>query len=50
MTLTETIKKNAKKSKWVGILLVIAGFVALLSPLGAGLSITVMIGAASVCP
>jgi uncharacterized membrane protein HdeD (DUF308 family) len=44
MTLTETIKKNAKKSKWVGILLVIAGFVALLSPLGAGLSITVMIG------
>ena len=44
MTLTEIIKKDAKTSKWVGILLVIAGFLSLLAPLGAGLSITVMIG------
>ena len=26
MTLLETIQKNAKTSKWVGILLLIAGF------------------------
>lgn len=45
MTLTETIKKDAKTSKWVGILLVIAGFLALVAPLGAGLSLTMMIGA-----
>lgn len=45
MTLTETIKKDAKTSKWVGILLVIAGFLALIAPLGAGLSLTMMIGA-----
>jgi uncharacterized membrane protein HdeD (DUF308 family) len=44
LTLTEIIKKDAKTSKWVGILLVIAGFLSLLAPLGAGLSITVMIG------
>ncbi len=45
MTLTQTIKKDAKTSKWVGILLVIAGFLALIAPLGAGLSLTMMIGA-----
>ena len=45
MTLIETIKKDAKTSKWVGILLLIAGFLSLVAPLGAGLSITVMIGA-----
>lgn len=44
MTLTETIKRRAKTSKWVGILLVIAGFLALVAPLSAGLSLTVMIG------
>ena len=45
MTLIETIKKDAKTAKWVGILLLIAGFLALIAPLGAGLSLTVMIGA-----
>ena len=44
MTITDTIKKNAKTSKWIGILLLIAGFLSLLAPLGTGLSITVMIG------
>lgn len=44
MTILETIKKDAKTSKWVGILLLIAGFLALVAPLGAGVSITVMIG------
>ena len=44
MTLTETIKKDAKTSKWVGIFLLIAGFLALIAPLGAGLSLTIMIG------
>jgi uncharacterized membrane protein HdeD (DUF308 family) len=44
MTLIETIKKDAKTSRWVGVLLLIAGFLALVAPLGAGLSLTVMIG------
>ena len=44
MTLLETIKKDAKSSKWVGILLLIAGFLALVAPFGAGISITVMVG------
>ncbi len=44
MTLIDTIKKDAKTSKWVGVLLLIAGFLALVAPLGAGLSLTVMIG------
>lgn len=44
MTLIETIKKDAKTAKWVGILLLIAGFLSLIAPLGAGLSLTVMIG------
>ena len=45
MTLLETIKKDAKTSKWVGVFLLIAGFLSLLAPLGAGLSLTIMIGA-----
>ena len=45
MTLLETIKKDAKTAKWVGVFLVVAGFLALLAPLGAGLSLTIMIGA-----
>ena len=45
MTLVETIKKDAKTSKWVGILMLIAGFLALVAPLGTGISITLMIGA-----
>ena len=44
MTLIETIKKDAKTAKWVGIFLLIAGFLSLAAPLGAGVSLTVMIG------
>lgn len=44
MTLLETIKKDAKASKWVGIFLVIAGFLSLMAPFGAGLSLTLMVG------
>ena len=45
MTLIETIKSNAKTAKWCGVALLVAGFLALLSPLAAGLSITLVIGA-----
>ena len=44
MTLIDMIKKEAKAAKWVGILLLVAGFLALIAPLAAGLSITMMIG------
>ena len=44
MTLLETIQKNAKTSKWVGILLLVAGFLSIVAPFGAGLSVTVMVG------
>ena len=44
MTLLETIKRDAKTAKWVGIFLVVAGVLALLAPLGAGLSLTLMLG------
>ena len=44
MSLIAMIQKEAKTAKWVGILLLIAGFLALFAPFAAGLSITVMIG------
>ena len=44
MTILDTIRKDVKTAKWVGWLLVIAGILALLSPLVAGLSITMMVG------
>jgi uncharacterized membrane protein HdeD (DUF308 family) len=44
MNLLDTIKKDAKASKWVGILLLIAGFLSLVAPFSAGLSVTVMVG------
>ncbi len=44
MTLVETIKSNAGFARVVGIVLVIAGILALLSPLAAGLSITIVVG------
>ena len=44
MTLIEIIKKDAKTSKWVGVLLLVAGFLSVVAPLGAGLSLTMMIG------
>lgn len=45
MTLVETIKANAKTAKWCGIALLVAGFLALLSPLAAGISVTLIVGA-----
>lgn len=44
MSIVETIKKGAKTSKWVGILLLIAGVLSLIAPFAAGISVTVMIG------
>ena len=44
MTLIDTIKQDAKSAKWAGIMLLIAGFLSLLAPLAAGLSITVIVG------
>ena len=44
ITLVDTIRKDAKSAKWAGIVLVIAGFLSLVAPLAAGLSITVMVG------
>ena len=44
MSITEIIQHEAKTAKWVGIFLLIAGFLALIAPLAAGLSITIMIG------
>jgi uncharacterized membrane protein HdeD (DUF308 family) len=45
MSILEFIRKDVKKAKWTGWILVIAGIVALASPLVAGLSIVVLIGA-----
>lgn len=44
MSILNVVKKNATTAKWVGVLIVIAGFLSLMSPLAGGLSITVMIG------
>ena len=44
MALIDIIQKESKTAKWIGILLLISGFLALIAPLAAGLSITVMIG------
>lgn len=44
MTLIDTIKKDAKSAKWAGIFLLVGGFISLVSPLAAGLSITMVIG------
>ena len=44
MTIIDMIKKEAKTAKWVGIILLISGILALIAPFAAGLSITVMIG------
>jgi len=44
VSILNVVKKNATTAKWVGVLIVIAGFLSLMSPLAGGLSITVMIG------
>jgi uncharacterized membrane protein HdeD (DUF308 family) len=44
MNMIETIRENAKTAKWVGVLLIIAGIVALFAPFAAGLSLAMLIG------
>ncbi len=45
MSLVTFIQQQSRKAKWVGILLIVTGFLSLLAPLAAGLSITFMVGA-----
>ncbi|MFV8819650.1 HdeD family acid-resistance protein [Haliea sp. E17] len=44
MTLIEVIRKHGKSARLTGILLIVVGILALLAPLAAGLSITLLIG------
>ena len=44
MSVIDEIEASAKGAKWVGILLVVAGFLSIMSPLVSGLSIATMIG------
>ena len=44
MSIVDTIKKDARTAKWAGIFLLVAGIISVVSPLAAGLSITVVIG------
>ena len=44
VSILQVVNKNAITAKWVGIVIVIAGFLSLIAPLAGGLSITVIIG------
>ncbi|MEJ2581413.1 MAG: DUF308 domain-containing protein [Acidobacteriota bacterium] len=44
MSLVKAIQHEAKTAKWVGIFLLISGFLALIAPLATGLSITILVG------
>lgn len=44
MTLVELIRKDAKTAKWVGIFMLIAGFLAVAAPFAAGLSVAMVVG------
>ena len=44
MPLTDVIKKDAKTAKWVGIFMLIAGFLAIAAPFAAGLSVALVVG------
>ena len=44
MTLIRHIQKEAKAARWAGIAMIVAGVLALLSPLAAGLSIALLVG------
>jgi len=46
MSIIDVIRKNASTAKWVGIVIVIAGFLSLLAPFAAGLSVTIVVGVA----
>jgi uncharacterized membrane protein HdeD (DUF308 family) len=45
MSLIQAVGKQASTAKWVGIFLIGAGFLSLVSPLAAGLSVTLVAGA-----
>ena len=44
MTLIETIRRGATTAKWAGVLLIIAGALAVAAPLAAGISVSLMVG------
>ena len=44
MTLIDTIRKDAKTAKWIGVALLIAGVLSLLVPFVAGLSVALFVG------
>jgi len=44
MTLVELIRKDAKTARWVGIFMLIAGFLAMIAPFAAGLSVAMFVG------
>ena len=44
MSIVDFIKKEAKTAKWVGVLLLITGFLALIAPFAAGLSVALFVG------
>ena len=44
MTLVELIRKDAKTTRWVGIFMLIAGFLAMVAPFAAGLSVAMVVG------
>lgn len=45
MSLLDGIRKNARTAKWVGILLIITGFLSVVAPMSAGISVTMIVGA-----
>lgn len=44
MSIVDFIKQEARTAKWVGVLLLITGFLALFAPLAAGLSVALLVG------
>ena len=44
MSIVDFIKQEAGTAKWVGVLLLITGFLALIAPFAAGLSIALLVG------
>ena len=44
MSIVDFIKQEAGTAKWVGVLLLITGFLALIAPFAAGLSIALIVG------
>ncbi|TDG12805.1 hypothetical protein E2F43_14680 [Seongchinamella unica] len=44
MSIVEYLKDSAKSARWTGIALVVLGFLSLVAPLAAGLSITLLVG------